>query len=648
MPYVPDDWTASFARVHACFHNKRHTCIGYATRTVYMRFSKKSLVHVFLLSLAALLMLILGLLQPDSALSQGQPTPRLDVTVEAIGSANLRAGPGIEYDLVGTIQSGTSYRMVGRSAHFPWYLIALPESMGWVFKDLVKVNGDLANVPFTEMIIEDLPPGNPTATEFQGLIPPSITPQATDSPVAQITYVIVTNTPVPGAATATPVINFQPSQTSAAANTGVSVKVNRTINVRYGPDVSYPLMGTISDGPSYVVTRRHLPSKWLEIVYPGVPWQRGWVSGDLVTVIGDVNLVPVITGTEFGFPTATPLPPMVVTAAAPWTTPSASINQVLTDLGSDINNYLISRGFVAGTSRQASVFIMNLTTGQAFSINPNVAYTAASLLKVPLMVAMYEKLDTIPDRDLAWLIASMIVCSENTSANRILQFIGDGDALRGAAVVTDTMRQLGLSHTLMSRQFSTDNPQATYTPFPPAFVPPVTTGIDQIITQPDPEKQTTPADMGFLMAAIYQCGLDNSGPLISTFGGKITQAECRQMVYVMKQVVGRAMIPDGLPTTDINVFVAHKRGIIDEMHGDASIVFTPGGDYVLVIMMRQPTYLNPTVSFPIMAEISRRTYNVFNESRPLAEIANTKIPACSRIPIAFVDTLSSANPPPLN
>jgi uncharacterized protein YraI/beta-lactamase class A len=632
----------------------RHTCIGYATRTVYMRFSKSTLVHAFFLLLAALLMLIVGLLQPESALSQGQPspTPRLDVTVEAIGSANLRAGPGVEYQVIGAIEAGTSYRMVGRSAHYPWYLIALPNSMGWVFKDLVKVNGDVNNAPFTDMIIEDLPPGSPTATEFQGVIPPSRTPlgTATETPAAQITYVIVTNTPVPGAATATPVINFQPTEapsvTAAPANTGVSVTVNRTINVRFGPATTYPLMGTISAGNAYVVTRRHLPSGWFEIVYPGVSWQRGWVSNDLVAVNGDISLVPTISGTDFGYPTATPLPPMVVTAAAPWTTPSISINQVLTDLGSDINNYLISRGFVPGTSRQASVFIMNLATGQAFSINPDVAYTGASLLKVPLLVALYHKLDTIPDRDLAWQIASMIVCSENTTSNRILAFVGDGDEIRGTAVVTDIMRRLGLQRTLMSRQFRTDNPQATYTPFPPGFAPPILTGADQIITQPDPEKQTTPADMGFLMEAIYRCAVDNSGPLISTFAGSITQAECRQMVYVMKQVVGRGMIPDGLPTDEIDVSVAHKRGIIDEMHGDTSIVFTPGGDYVLVIMMRQPTYLNPTVSFPIMAEISRRTYNAFNQSRPLAQIGDTGIPSCSRIAVDIVDTLASDNPPP--
>ena len=608
-----------------------------------MRFSKLTFFQISFLLVAALLMLILGLLQPESALSQGQPTSRVDVTVEAVGSANLRAGPGLEYALIDTITSGTSYRMVGRSAHFPWYLIALPDTMGWVFKDLVKVTGNVNDVPVTEMVVTDLPPGSPTATEFQGVIPPSKTPLVTDTSEAQVTYVIVTNTPVPGEATVTPVINFQATQTPAPANTGVSAKIGRTINVRFGPGTNFPLMGTIGAG-SYAITRRHAPSNWLEIVYTGVPWQRGWVSNDLVVVVGDLNTVPIITGLDFGYPTATPLPPVVVTAAAPWSTPSASINQVLTDLSGDINNYLISKGFAVGTQKQASVFIMNLTTGQAFSVNANVAFTGASLLKVPLLVALFQKLDTVPDRDLAWLIASMIVCSENTSANRILSYVGDGDITRGTAVVTDIMRRLGLQQTLMSRQFRTDNPQATYTPFPPGFTPPVVTGADQIITQPDPEKQTTPADMGFLMAAIYQCGLDGSGVLMTTFAG-ITQDECRRMIYVMKQVVGGGMIPDGLPTDQIDVSIAHKRGIIDEMHGDASIVFTPGGDYVLVIMMRQPTYLNPGVSFPIMAEISRRTYNVFNSSRPLAQIANTGIPACSRIPIAIVDTLVSDNPP---
>jgi uncharacterized protein YraI len=557
------------------------------------------------------------------------------VTAEAIGSANVRTGPGTNYDLIGKIESGTAYRIVGRSAYYPWYLLSLPNTLGWVFKDLVTVRGDLNNVPFTEMIVTDLPLRQPTATEFQGALPPTRTATLPPTPEPQVTYVILPNA-----------TDAQPAALPTLPQvTGVQAKVGTLVNVRYGPSVNDPIMGQAYPGQTYPVLRRHSNGAWVEIQFPGVAWQRGWVSLSLTQIVGDLSLVPVVSGTEFGYPKPTALPPVVAAAVPPWATPPAAVNPVLTDLSNQIGNYLISRGFVPGTPRQASVFLMNLQTGHAFSVNPNVAYTGASILKVPVLVALYRRLTTAPDVNMAFNIGSMIVCSENTTSNTILSFLGDGDIGRGAAFVTETMRGLGLRQTVMSVGFRINNVAATLTPFPGGFTPPVVTGADQVSTQPDPEKQTTPADIGFLLAALYQCALDGTGPLVNIYRDQITVNECRQIIFVLKSVVGGAMIPNGVPDDEIDVQVAHKRGLIEEMNGDAGLVLTPGGDYVLVIMMRQPVYLNPTVSFPVAAEVSRLTYNAFNASRPLREIRAEGIPACSRVPAGVTQTLAEGRAP---
>jgi len=70
------------------------------------------------------------------------------VTAEAIDHANVRSGPGVTYDTIGTIFSGTHYPVIGKSAHFPWLLISMNGGQGWVFTDLVKVTGSLSGVPF--------------------------------------------------------------------------------------------------------------------------------------------------------------------------------------------------------------------------------------------------------------------------------------------------------------------------------------------------------------------------------------------------------------------------------------------------------------------------------------------------------------------
>ncbi|MBE0689969.1 MAG: hypothetical protein IH587_07605, partial [Anaerolineae bacterium] len=71
-------------------------------------------------------------------------------TAEAIQFANLRAGIGTDTDVVGEIRTGTRYPVIGRTADFPWLLLADPAGgppIGWVFRDVVDLAGDLALVP---------------------------------------------------------------------------------------------------------------------------------------------------------------------------------------------------------------------------------------------------------------------------------------------------------------------------------------------------------------------------------------------------------------------------------------------------------------------------------------------------------------------
>ena len=77
------------------------------------------------------------------------------------------------------------------------------------------------------------------------------------------------------------------------------------------------------------------------------------------------------------------------------------------------------------------------------------------------------------------------------------------------------------------------------------------------------------------------------------------------------------LIKAGLPE---GTRIAHKHGWIIEydglLHtmGDAAIVYTPGGDYVLVIFMHQPTQLVFDPVNKIFSNLSRAVYNYYNLS----------------------------------
>lgn len=72
------------------------------------------------------------------------------VTVQAENEANVRNGPGLDFDIVGTLTAGDPVRVVGRSINFPWYVVEWPSEqsgVAWVFAELVIVQGDITTVP---------------------------------------------------------------------------------------------------------------------------------------------------------------------------------------------------------------------------------------------------------------------------------------------------------------------------------------------------------------------------------------------------------------------------------------------------------------------------------------------------------------------
>jgi len=107
---------------------------------------------------------------------------------------------------------------------------------------------------------------------------------------------------------------------------------------------------------------------------------------------------------------------------------------------------------------------------------------------------------------------------------------------------------------------------------------------------------------------IYQCA-DGGGTLIAAYPDELTPDECQAMLDIMSQNHIGALIEAGVPE---GTQVAHKHGWVGDSHGDAGIVFTPGGDYVLCVYLYHTDWLEWEVSSPLMARISEATYNYFN------------------------------------
>lgn len=116
---------------------------------------------------------------------------------------NVRGGPGIEYDLLGLLPSGTEAEIIGRDPTQQWWQIRFnpaADGRGWVAADAAfSTATGVANVPVVA------PPPTPTGTPTETPVPPTATSTST------ATSVPATDTPTSEPETATPTPTATPT-----------------------------------------------------------------------------------------------------------------------------------------------------------------------------------------------------------------------------------------------------------------------------------------------------------------------------------------------------------------------------------------------------------------------------------------------------
>jgi len=247
------------------------------------------------------------------------------------------------------------------------------------------------------------------------------------------------------------------------------------------------------------------------------------------------------------------------------------------------------------------IFVKDLQTGDELEINADVAYAGLSVLKIAILEETYRVLDHPPDIETTTLLSETMTVSGNFTANLLLaDVIGDGDGFQGAENLTASMHYLGLINTFMAAPYDEEV-------IPPTIITPANSRTD-VTTEPDPYMQTTPLDVGLLLEMIYQCS-HGGGALMVAYPGAFTADECSQMIEWMKMNRIDSLIEAGVPP---GTPVAHKHGWTGDTHADAALVFSPGGDFVLVIFLYRPEWLEWEESAPLIADIATATYNYFN------------------------------------
>lgn len=258
------------------------------------------------------------------------------------------------------------------------------------------------------------------------------------------------------------------------------------------------------------------------------------------------------------------------------------------------------------------IYIQDLHTGEQLqigydlnkniSVDPDIAFTASSTIKIPILVSVYNHLGPNLSESTRDLILEMITKSENPASDALMELVG------GPLIVTEDMFALGLENTFIAGYFYDGAPLLRQ------YITPSNKRVD-ITTEPDLYNQTTPSDIGQLLTDIYLCANNGGGGLVATFPTKFDQTICTEMLDILKKdrigVLLEAGLPEGTP-------IAHKHGWISGVSGviqnisDVGIIFTTNGDYILSIYTYHPIQtIWDTVSIMI-SDISAVIYNYFN------------------------------------
>lgn len=269
---------------------------------------------------------------------------------------------------------------------------------------------------------------------------------------------------------------------------------------------------------------------------------------------------------------------------------------------------------VSGFDGVVEMYMLDLKTREELNfayrngqdLPPGIAFTAASTMKIPIMTSTFRRVSEPTPQTVLDQMALMIEQSENGPADRLMQNVLDLNL--GPLQVTEDLQAIGLANTFIAGYFYPGAPLLQ------RFSTPANSRTD-VNTGPDVYNQTTPADLGMLMDDLYQCANNGGGTLTAAYAGQVSQAECQQMLDFLSLNDIAVLIKAGIPE---GTRIAHKHGWIIEndgyLHtmGNAAIVYSPAGDYVLVIFMYQPVQLIFDPANVLFANLSRAVYNYYN------------------------------------
>ncbi|MDX2216738.1 MAG: serine hydrolase [Oculatellaceae cyanobacterium bins.114] len=238
------------------------------------------------------------------------------------------------------------------------------------------------------------------------------------------------------------------------------------------------------------------------------------------------------------------------------------------------------------------VFLVDLDTGAYLDLNGGSIFSAASTIKVPILVAFLQDVDagkirldemlTMQQADVTSgsgelqdqpvgsqytaldVAIKMITISDNTATNMLITRLG------GAEALNQRFRTWGLTSTQIRRPLADLEGRNT----------------------------TSPKDLTGLLALVSQ-------------GDLLSLRSRDRMFDIMQGTQANSLLPSAL---EPGATIAHKTGTIDTMVGDTGIVDMPNGKrFIITVVVQRP--VDDERASDLIRQISREVYQYFNNAQ---------------------------------
>jgi len=262
---------------------------------------------------------------------------------------------------------------------------------------------------------------------------------------------------------------------------------------------------------------------------------------------------------------------------------SKSSHQVLSLFTKGVDQQIADS--VAQSDGIYSVVVIDLRNDQTYSLNPDRTYNSASLYKLWVMAATYQalsegkikKTDVISD-SIENLNKSFKIATEEAELKSGPIKTTVGDALEKTITVSDNYSALLLTKKLGLTKINLFLKKEQLTHSQTSLLP-----------------VTTASDIALFYFKLYNHQLVN-------------YESSSEMIELLTRQAINDRIPKYLPK---NISIAHKTGELDTVKHDAGIVFTPTGDFILVMLSDTD---NPKIAAEKMAQLSQQIYLNFTSS----------------------------------